>query len=93
MGTVIFPDAFCKFYLTATPAVRAMRRHKQLKEMGLNVNLTELEKSIEERDFRDMHRSVAPLKRAENAILVDTTHQSVQEVYEGMMHSITGKNL
>lgn len=88
MGTVIFPDAKLKFFLTATVEERAERRYKQLKEMGLYVNLTQLQKSMEERDSRDTERSTAPLKAASDAINVDTTHHSAQEVYDILMHHI-----
>jgi len=82
MGTVIFPDAETKIYLTASVEVRALRRHKQLKEKGESVNLSRLSRDIEERDHRDMNRAVAPLRPARDAIVVDSTALSIDQVVE-----------
>ena len=68
MGTVVFPDAALKIYLTASADERARRRHKQLKEKGLTVNLADLSQEIRERDRRDSSRPVAPLRPAEDAV-------------------------
>jgi cytidylate kinase len=73
MGTVIFPDAPYKVFLTASPAERAERRYKQLKAKGLDVTLTSLLHEIEVRDARDASRTVAPLRPAVNAVVIDTT--------------------
>jgi len=80
MGTVVFPDAPYKVFLTASAEERALRRYKQLKEKGNDVSLSALTKEIEERDRRDQERSVAPLRRAEHAVLVDSSHLSIEEV-------------
>lgn len=80
MGTVIFPDAPLKVFLTASAEERAKRRYKQLKEKGENVNLSRLFREIEERDERDRKRSVAPLRPASDAIVIDSTELSVPEV-------------
>ncbi|MDE3073591.1 MAG: (d)CMP kinase [Pseudomonadota bacterium] len=80
MGTVIFPDAAFKVFLTASAAERAKRRYKQLKEKGLNVTLAGLQREIEARDNRDASRAVAPLKPAEDALLVDTTGIGIDDV-------------
>jgi cytidylate kinase len=80
MGTVIFPDAAHKVFLTASSAERAKRRYKQLKEKGLSVTLASLQREIEARDARDASRAVAPLKPADDAVLVDTTGMSIDEV-------------
>ena len=80
MGTVIFPDAAHKVFLTASAAERAKRRYKQLKEKGLSVTLASLQREIEARDARDASRAVAPLKPADGAVLVDTTGMSIDEV-------------
>ena len=80
MGTVIFPDAGFKVFLTASAAERAKRRYKQLKEKGLKVTLGGLQREIEARDHRDASRSVAPLKPADDAVLVDTTGMGIDEV-------------
>ncbi len=80
MGTVIFPDAAFKVFLTASAAERAKRRYKQLKEKGVSVTLVSLQREIEARDSRDASRAVAPLKPAEDALLVDTTGVGIDEV-------------
>ena len=80
MGTVIFPDAAYKVFLTASAAERAKRRYKQLKEKGLSVTLGGLQREIEARDSRDASRAVAPLKPADDAVLVDTTGMAIDEV-------------
>jgi CMP/dCMP kinase len=80
MGTVIFPDAPYKVFLTASAAERAKRRYKQLKEKGLRVTLGGLQREIEARDSRDASRAVAPLKAADDAVLVDTTGMDIVEV-------------
>ena len=80
MGTVIFPDAPYKVFLTASAAERAKRRYKQLKEKGLSVTLSSLQSEIEARDARDASRAVAPLKPAADAVLVDTTGMGIEDV-------------
>ena len=80
MGTVIFPDAAFKVFLTASASERAKRRYKQLKEKGLSVTLASLQREIEARDHRDASRSVAPLRPADDALLVDTTGMTIDEV-------------
>jgi cytidylate kinase len=80
MGTVIFPDAPYKVFLTASAAERARRRYKQLKEKGLSVTLATLQSEIEARDARDASRAVAPLKPARDAVLVDTTGMGIEDV-------------
>lgn len=80
MGTVIFPDAAHKVFLTASAAERAKRRYKQLKEKGLSVTLSGLQREIEARDARDASRAVAPLKPAADAVLVDTTGMLIADV-------------
>ncbi|MGH8371430.1 MAG: (d)CMP kinase [Gammaproteobacteria bacterium] len=85
MGTVIFPDAGLKIYLTASVAERAQRRYNQLKEKGFDANLHALLQDIAARDERDQSRSISPLKPADDAILVDTTGRSIQQVVETVM--------
>jgi cytidylate kinase len=80
MGTVIFPDAQYKVFLTASAQERARRRYKQLKEKGLSVTLASLLREIEARDARDASRTVAPLKPAADAVLVDTTGMDIDSV-------------
>jgi cytidylate kinase len=80
MGTVIFADAAFKVFLTASASERAKRRYKQLKEKGLSVTLGGLQREIEARDSRDASRAVAPLKPAEDALLIDTTGMGIDDV-------------
>ncbi|MGA9340930.1 MAG: (d)CMP kinase [Rhodanobacteraceae bacterium] len=80
MGTVVFADARYKVFLTASPAERARRRHKQLKEKGFNVTLASLLREIEARDARDATREVAPLRPDPEALIVDTTGVPVATV-------------
>jgi cytidylate kinase len=80
MGTVIFPDANLKIFLTASAQERAERRYKQLKEKGESVNLSRLFREIVARDERDQSRAVAPLRPADDAIMIDSTDLSINEV-------------
>ena len=73
MGTVVFPDARFKFFLYASVEIRAQRRYKQLINMGLSANIAQLQADIAERDDRDQHRSVSPLRPAEDALVVDSS--------------------
>lgn len=82
MGTTVFPDAFCKFYLMASAEERAKRRYKQLINMGLDCKINSLLDEINARDKRDMNRSASPLKPAHDAIIVDTTSLSFDSVYQ-----------
>lgn len=82
MGTVVFPQAGVKIFLTASAEERAQRRYKQLKDKGLNVSLADLAAEIRERDERDRNRSVAPLIPAASAVEVDSTQMSIDEVTE-----------
>ncbi|NNE04580.1 MAG: (d)CMP kinase, partial [Xanthomonadales bacterium] len=91
MGTVIFPDAPLKIFLTASAQARAERRYKQLKEKGESVNLSRLFRDIEARDARDTTRAVAPLKPADDAIVIDSTEYSINEVLdkiESLLHEM-----
>lgn len=91
MGTVIFPDAELKFFLTATPEERALRRLNQLKERGISATLGDLIEELRQRDKRDSERSVAPLKPAEDAIIIDTTSLSIDKVIERILSEIDRK--
>ena len=82
MGTVVFPDAELKVYLTASAEERGQRRYKQLIEAGKDANLAQIINDIEVRDDRDMNRAVAPLKPAEDAIVIDSTSMSIEAVFE-----------
>ena len=85
MGTVIFPDARFKVFLTASAAERAKRRYKQLKNKGLNVTLAALLREIQARDERDAARTVAPLRPAEDALTIDTTGIAVAGVVDAVL--------
>ena len=85
MGTVIFPEAPYKVFLTASAEDRAKRRYKQLKEKGVSVNLAGLLNEIAARDERDAGRAVAPLKPAEDAVIVDSTGTPITEVIERVL--------
>lgn len=82
MGTVVFPDAELKIYLTASAEERGQRRYKQLLESGNNANLPQIIEDIRARDDRDMNRSIAPLKPAEDAIVIDSTSMSIETVFD-----------
>jgi cytidylate kinase len=85
MGTVIFPDAKLKIFLTASAEIRAERRYKQLKDKGERVKLTRLFREIEARDLRDQSRSIAPLRPAEDAVIIDSTDMNIDEVFEKVL--------
>ena len=85
MGTVIFPDAILKIFLSASPEERALRRYKQLKAKGIHVNLEGLVEELSERDKRDRNRAVAPLKPADDAICIDTDKLTIEQVVDCIM--------
>jgi cytidylate kinase len=85
MGTVVFPEAGLKIYLTASAEERARRRHKQLKEKGLDVSLAALSQEILERDRRDSNRAVSPLRPAAGAVLIDSTGMPVEGVVDEIL--------
>ena len=88
MGTVIFPDAPFKFFLTASPLERAQRRYKQLMEKGVSVKLDALLHEIVARDERDANRAVAPLKPADDAIVIDSTSMPIDAVIGRMLSAL-----
>ena len=79
IGTVVFPDAELKIFMTADPKVRACRRYDELRAKGDNVSLEEIERNVRERDKADMSRAVSPLRRADDAIVLDNSHMTVDE--------------
>lgn len=85
MGTVVFPDADVKFFLDADVDERARRRYEQLVENGGNANLDEVKRGLETRDYRDTKRAVAPLKPADDSVIIDTTGIDIEEVVRMMM--------
>ncbi len=92
-GTVAFGDADIKFYLTAEPSERARRRQAQLRAKGVSESLERLQRAIEERDKSDENRAVGPLKPAGDAIVVDTTDLSIEEVVEELLSCVKEKCL
>ncbi len=82
IGTVVLPDADVKIYLTASSATRARRRYLELKEKGEEPDLQKIEQDIIDRDYRDMHREHSPLRQAEDAVLLDSSDMTIQEVVE-----------
>ena len=88
MGTVVFPEAKIKVFLTASAEIRAERRLNQLKQQGINANLRGLIRDIEERDARDTNRKDAPLVPAEDAIIIDTGYMSIEEVVNTVMVAV-----
>ncbi len=91
MGTVVFPRAPVKIFLTASPEERALRRHKQLKEKGVAATLAALSLEIAERDRRDIMRSVSPLVASADAVLLDTTGMSIDAVVERVLGVVRGR--
>jgi CMP/dCMP kinase len=85
MGTVVFPDAALKVFLTASPEVRAERRHKQLIEKGIDANLRALSRDLQERDARDANRAVAPLVPAPDSQVLDSSALSIDDVVERIL--------
>jgi cytidylate kinase len=90
IGTVVFPNADKKFYIDAEFKERLKRRYKELNELGQNVTLKDIESDVRNRDTIDSTRQFAPLKKAEDAIYIDTTDMTVQEVVKVILKEITG---
>jgi CMP/dCMP kinase len=93
MGTVVFPKADLKIFLTASLEERALRRHKQLKDKGSDVSLPALSREIAERDFRDQNREIAPLKAAPDACVIDSTGLSVETVVARVLELMAARRL
>lgn len=91
MGTVVFPQAQVKLFLDASAEERAKRRYKQLQNKGINGNFDQILTEIKERDFRDRNREVAPLKPAEDALLLDSTELSIEQVIDQALNYIAQK--
>lgn len=85
IGTNILPEADVKIYLTASVETRAARRYKELLEKGVSCSLEEIKREITERDERDMNREIAPLKRAEDAVVIDSSEMSIEEVVDAIL--------
>lgn len=93
IGTCVLPDAQTKIYLTASSHVRALRRFKELEEKGQMCNLEEIEQDIIERDYRDMHRDIAPLKQAADALVIDSSQMTIGQVVEAILESAGKRGL
>ena len=91
IGTNVFPNADVKIYLDATPEERAKRRFKQNEEKGIHIPYEEILKNVKERDYIDSHRDIAPLKQAEDAIYIDSTKMTIDEVVEEIINIIKSK--
>ena len=87
-GTVVLPHAQVKIYLTASSMVRAKRRYDELTAKGESCNLEKIRQDIEDRDYRDMHRETSPLKQAEDAVLVDTSDMTIEQVIDRIVELI-----
>ena len=91
IGTTILPDADVKIYLTASSLTRAKRRYLELQEKGTVCNLDEIQNDIEERDQRDMNREISPLRQAEDAVLVDSSDLTIQQVVDRILQIFRSK--
>lgn len=89
MGTIVFPDATVKIYLNASREERAKRRFSQLQHQGISVSLHAILQELEERDARDQTRAIAPLKPAVDAVLIDTTELSVEQVFQKVLAEVS----
>ena len=85
IGTCVLPDADVKVYLTASTGVRARRRFDELQARGVSCDIEQIEKDIASRDEEDMNRPIAPLKRAEDAVLIDSSEMSIEEVVKAIL--------
>lgn len=92
IGTAVFPDAEKKFYLDAKPKERAVRRWKELKAKGKRVSLKKIAEAIRRRDYRDRHRGISPLKKAKDAVVIDSTSLTQRQVAQEIFDRIMGFN-
>lgn len=90
--TVVFPDAYRKFYMDASMEERTRRRHRQLEEMGIHVTEAAAEKDVRERDERDQGRDIAPLTKAKDAIIIETTGKSIEQILEKLMEVVRAQS-
>jgi cytidylate kinase len=93
MGTVVFPDARLKVFLTASPEARAERRYNQLKQQGIKVTLKSLSQDIGERDVRDSARTVSPLRPAPDAVVIETSDLGIDAVFERVLCLVSDRDL
>ena len=93
IGTCVLPHADVKVYLTASVETRAKRRYQELQEKGEDCNLEEIAHDIEERDRRDMTREIAPLKQAEDAVLLDSSEMTLEQVVQAIIDTAKARGL
>ncbi len=91
IGSVVFPNADVKFFMTASPDVRAERRFKELKDKGVKVSYEEVKANVEKRDYIDSHREVSPLVQTEDAVVVDNSCMTIEEEVEMMVKVIESR--
>lgn len=91
IGTVVLPDADLKIFLTASSRVRAERRYRELQEKGIEADLKTIQRDIEERDHRDMTRETSPLRQAEDAVVIDSSMMTVDEVIQNILNLIQSR--
>ena len=90
-GTIVFPQAECKFFITADPRERALRRHREMTEAGQSIDIEELVRQQKERDDRDEMREIAPLRPASDALIVDTTHRTPEQVLDALVELVRSR--
>lgn len=86
IGTAVFPDAALKVFVTASPEVRARRRYDELKAKGMEASFEDILKNVKERDYIDSHREVAPLRQADDAVVLDNSHMTIPEQKEWLLN-------
>lgn len=91
IGTVVLPDASLKVYLTASPEARAQRRFLELQQNGVETSFEDVLKDIEQRDYQDIHREIAPLRQAEDAVVLDTSLIDFEQSFEALCNIIIGR--
>lgn len=91
IGSVVFPHADVKFFMTASPEVRAMRRYKELLEKGEKVEYAEVEENVKKRDYLDEHRAEGPLVKTADALLIDNSEMTIEEEVQVMLEKIEEK--
>ena len=91
IGTVVFPNAQLKIFLTASVEERALRRYKELMAKGQDVDLAQLKEDIASRDKQDSERAISPLRQAEDALLLDTSHMNIEQVTAKILHLVEEK--
>lgn len=91
IGTVVLPEAQVKIFLTATPEIRAKRRFNEMKEKGMAVDFAQILEEVKQRDYNDSHRAIAPLKQAEDAVLLDSSDLTLSQSVEAVLQVVKGK--